>query len=94
MADTLWGTQIPDLDGHIPTTRDDKVRVFTDELGAEDTIIVTSKTTVATFESLGQLTGLLVINTNFAIFTTGQEALTVLFVITSQELVQGIVNSM
>ena len=71
MADTLRSTQIPDLDGHIPAARNDQVRVFAHELGTEDTIVMTGKTTVATFESLSQLACLFVINTNLAIFSAG-----------------------
>ena len=90
--DALARANVPNLDVLIPTARDDKVRVLTDKFGAEDTIGMAWEATTTAFHSFGQLSSLFVIHSDLGIFTTCEELLSILLVISCQKLVHRVVD--
>lgn len=90
--DALARANVPNLDVLIPTAGDDKVRVLTDKFGAEDTIVMAWEATTTAFQSFSQLSSLFVIHSDLGIFTTCEELLSILLVISCQKLVHRVVD--
>ena len=92
VAHAVANSCIPNLNVLIPAARDNQIRVFSDELCTEDTVGVTRETTAATLESLLQLAGLLVIDSDFAVFACRKELQSIRFIVTGHQTVARVVN--
>lgn len=90
--DALSTAQVPNLDVLVPAARDNQIGLLAHILGAEDAICVAWLATCSALQGHLELTGLLVVYTNLAIFTTSEEGFAIGFVISRQQLVHGIVD--